>query len=510
LRSLAIHLATDGYVSLRFDHFGTGDSSGSTDDDELDEAWVEGVSQGVALLRSLGVTSVSAVGMRMGATIVGTAAAAYDLGLSSFAMWDPCETGRTYVREIEALGALRRVITTESSEPTKMLEYALSDDAESRLNRFTIREPSSKALAERVLVIVRDDRAVSSKFRARWGSENVDWFTTSEQGPLLEAQIPTSLLPVETIAKLRVWLTATPSIPTSFSDPPRSRDAIVAKGSDAFAVRESVVELGSHKMFGVMSEPVGEVRGPLVVMVNGVNEDHIGPARLWVELSRRWAALGFRCIRFDLRELGESPWLPGQPDRATYDKTRPQDIEDAVRTINPANSSDAVLVGYCSGGQLAIEAALNLKARGVCAINPQIAPGVFRSVDRVKKFDRGSVLSFAKGVENALRRRRLVDKTLRKIARELISFAHPPNVRPALEKSRTETLLLLSPDDLSPLRRLPILRRRMTSTEHFRVEIVPTMDHAILSTLGRERAVAFLSQYIIETYVGDSPLSHAD
>jgi pimeloyl-ACP methyl ester carboxylesterase len=81
LRTLAIYLAVDGYVSLRFDHFGTGDSSGSLDDDDFDQAWVEGVGQGVALLRSLGSNSVSAVGMRMGATILGKAASTYDLGL---------------------------------------------------------------------------------------------------------------------------------------------------------------------------------------------------------------------------------------------------------------------------------------------------------------------------------------------------------------------------------------------------------------------------------------------
>jgi len=75
LRGLAIFLAMDGFASLRFDHYGTGDSSGSLDDDEFDQAWLEGIDQGVALLRSLEVPSVSAVGMRMGATILGTSAA---------------------------------------------------------------------------------------------------------------------------------------------------------------------------------------------------------------------------------------------------------------------------------------------------------------------------------------------------------------------------------------------------------------------------------------------------
>ncbi len=505
LRSLAIYLAADGYVSLRFDHFGTGDSSGSTDDDGFDETWIDGVVQGIALLRSTGVASVSAVGVRMGATIIGTAALANGLGLSSFAMWDPCETGKSYVREIAALGALHPSgAPSQSGEQTRMLEYALSGEAERRLSRFTLREPSSKALADRVLVIVRDDRTVSSEFRARWDSETVSWMTTSEQGPMLEAELSSSQQPVETIEKLRAWLTTAPSRPTSFSVPTPARDAVVATRSDALSVRESVMELGSRKMFGVLSEPVGSARGPLMVMVNGVNEDHVGPARLWVELPRHWAALGFRCLRFDLNESGESPWSPGDPERPMYDETRPQDIEDAVRSLNPRNSSDAVLIGFCSGGLLAFEVALTLEARGVCAINPGSAAGVFRSVDRVKNSDRGSLRSFAAGVESALGRHRRVDKAIRKTARALISFAHPPNVRSALGKTHTETLILLSPDDLSPLRRYPILRRRLMSTEHFRVVVVPAMDHAMLGTLGRERTVAILNRHIVETFADDA------
>ncbi len=57
-------------------------------------------------------------------------------------------------------------------------------------------------------------------------------------------------------------------------------------------VRESVVDLGPNDLFGVVSEPLDGVQGPLIVMVNGVHEDHVGPARLLVELSRRWAQLG--------------------------------------------------------------------------------------------------------------------------------------------------------------------------------------------------------------------------
>jgi pimeloyl-ACP methyl ester carboxylesterase len=519
LRTLAIDLAMDGYVSLRFDHFGTGDSSGSMED-EFDRAWIEGVAQAVTLLRSLGISSVSAVGIRMGATIIGAAASELDLGLSSFVMWDPCESGRSYLRELNALGALRQDVNTSAlGELTKMLEYSLSDDASARLSQFPLRDPEPRPVAERTLIIVREDRPVSIKFRERWNVEHVDWATNTEQGPMLEAQLPETVPPASTIAQIRTWLTAPASLPEKFSQPQPSREAVISKELNKFPVRETLVELGTDKMFGVVTEPIGDVRGPLLVMVNGINEDHVGPARLWVELSRRWAGLGLRCIRFDLRELGESPWLPGQPDRPILDKTRAEDIGDAVRAINPEASTDSVLIGYCNGAQLALEVALELKNRGVSVINPQLGTGVFLNVDRLEESDQESTRSFAHRVESHVQRHQWIEKMYRPIARKVLSSKLggnlvfgtlklsspcPPRIRSKLVENGTQTLLLLSPEDLSPFRNIPVLgavlRRRLASSEHFQIEIVPGLDHAFLSVVGRERAVAILDQHVVETY----------
>jgi pimeloyl-ACP methyl ester carboxylesterase len=515
LRSLAIFLAIDGYVSLRFDHFGTGDSSGSLDDDEFERAWVEGVEQGVALLRSLGSTSVSAVGMRMGAAIVGKAAAACELGLSSFVLWDPCETGRSYVRELAALGALRRdPVSSEFDEPTTMLEYALSDDAAIRLNKFDLSEPTPRAVAERVLVVVRDDRAVSSKFKTRWDEEHVEWATTSEQGPMLETELPSSVQPAATIAQIQAWLTAPTSVPASLSTPPRSRDTVVVTGVEALPVRERVVELGVRKMFAIVCEPIGDAHGPLMVMVNGINEDHIGPSRLWVELSRRWAALGLRSVRFDLGELGESPWFPGQTDRPVFDKTRSQDIGDAVRALNPTSPADSVFVGLCSGAQLAMVVARKIKNRGVCAINPQVGAAMLRSADHLKKSDQESIRSLVRRVQTLLRRYPWIDEMIEQISLLAHSSTYPPKVSPALIEKRAEMLFLMSPEDLSPFTQLPVLgadlRRRLVSSEHLRFEIVPGLDHDFLSTLGRGRAVAILDRHVVEKFTGAVPQSDPD
>ncbi len=519
LRTLAMYLAMDGYASLRYDHFGTGDSSGSMDD-EFDRAWIDGVDQGVSFLRSLGITSISAVGIRMGATIVGAAAAAFDLGLSSFVMWDPCESGRSYLRELNALGALRQDVNADAiGEATKMLEYSLSDEASDRLRQFTLSEPATRPTAERTLIIVREDRAVSIKFRERWESEHALWATNSEQGPMLEAQLPETVAPTSTIAQIRSFLTEPASPPTRFSQPKQSLEAIVSRRLSAVPVRESLVELGESKMFGVVTEPVEGARGPLLVMVNGINEDHVGPARLWVELSRRWAGLGLRSVRFDLREFGESPWLPSQPDRPIFDKTRAQDIGDAVRAVNANDSNDSVLIGFCNGAQLALEVALELKSRGVSAINPQLGTGVFLNVDRLEESDQESTRSFAQRVEKGLQRHQWIDNLIRPVSNRVLSSKRgrslvfsalrlsspcPPKIRSKLMKNKTETLLLLSPEDLSPLRNVPIvgsvLRRRLATSEHFRVEIVPGLDHAFLSVVGRGRAIDILDQHVVQMY----------
>jgi cellulose synthase/poly-beta-1,6-N-acetylglucosamine synthase-like glycosyltransferase/dienelactone hydrolase len=512
LRSLAISLATEGYVSLRFDHYGSGDSVGSVEDDDFVEALLEGIDRGVTLLRSLGIVDVSAVGMRMGASITGVAAQKYDLGLSSLAMWDPCESGRSYVRELEALVTLRREESTvEVGELTKMLEYPLSDRAAGNLKELDLREVMAKSVAGRVLVVVRSDRAVSTRFRAQWTSEEVEWATTDDQGPMLEAQLSDSVQPTSTVARVAEWLTAPAPLLAPYVRPPdQIREAVMEVGSNQVLVRESVVELGFRNMFGIVTEPLVDPQGPLMVMVNGVNEDHIGPARLWVELSRQWASLGLRSIRFDLSESGESPWIPGQPDRPIFDKTRRRDVADAIRALDPNNPSNSVLIGYCSGAQLALEVAMDINSRGVCAINPGSGPGVLQVIARVRNSRREDIQASVQRVEGLLIQYRLAERVIRRAMRYVESLTFPPRIATKLSRDDSDVLLLLSPVHIPRFQRIPILRRRLLSSEHHRVEIIPGMDHSILSTLGRDRAVALLHQHVVDRYVGVSAQPYVD
>jgi pimeloyl-ACP methyl ester carboxylesterase len=505
LRHLSMLLARDGFVSLRFDHFGTGDSGGALDAGTFGQAWIEGVHEGVALLRSLGIKDVSAVGMRMGCTIMGVGASAGDLSFSAAVLWDPCETGRTYLREADALAALgRTVVATASDSPDKMSEFVYSDAAVKRIGEFDLKTSTSPPLAERVLMIVRDGRVVSSSFRERWTSEEVTWITTSEQAPMLDTELPLSVEASATIDEIRLWLAASPAPFASYRVPDFTRDSVVATNPSALPVRERIVEFGPRRMFAVLSEPVEETRGPLVVMINGINEDHVGPSRLWVDLSRRWAGVGFRSLRFDFSDIAESPWVSDERDMGPVHETGPEDIARAIRDMIPMNPADSILIGLCSGAQMALLVAKRLKSRGVCAINPQVGGSIRQRADRLGRSERTPIQSFAHRVESQLQRHRWVSKSAWQLARLVLPSAYSPRFRASLVNEGSALLILVSPDDVSPFPRIPVLgsidRRRLASSQNCRVEILPGLDHDFLGAAARARAVSIIDEHILSTF----------
>jgi len=509
LRRLALDLARTGYVVLRFDHFGTGDSSGTLDE-EFESAWMEGIDQGVTFLRSLEISSVSAVGMRMGATILGAAASTFDLGLSSAVLWDPCESGRSFLREVEILSALGRDGTAlDSSMPGRRSEYVFGADATQRISKITLTAPRQRSLAPRVLVVARDDRRVSRELRSSWETEHVEWIETSEQGPMLETELPLSLLPTSTISRIESWLNETPSALEPYRMVTPARSAMVMKSPNGLPVRETLVELGLRKLFAVVCEPSDESHGPLIVMVNGVNEDHVGPSRLWVELSRRWAGYGLRTVRFDFRGVGESPPMSNEPEESSSAVSRPYDLAGVIRALTPTDPSASVLIGQCSGAQQALTVGLELHSRGVCAINPQAGPGLVRTAERLATTEPELVRRSAQSFGRLVYRHPRIDKLFWQASRLMLPSAYSPKLRAALVGNNTELLVLVSSQDISPFPKVPVLRsideRRLRSTEHCRVEIVPGMDHDFLNDLGRARAVAMLDEHVLEKFAGVAP-----
>ena len=98
-RQLALLLSKKGYHVLRFDYRGTGDSSGDMESISPQD-WVDDVAMAIAELRdTAGVSSISVVGLRLGALIAGVACASRK-DVERLIVWDPVIDGGEYEREL--------------------------------------------------------------------------------------------------------------------------------------------------------------------------------------------------------------------------------------------------------------------------------------------------------------------------------------------------------------------------------------------------------------------------
>jgi exosortase A-associated hydrolase 2 len=100
-RNLATGLARVGFHVFRFDYFGTGDSAGDVDQASL-QRWIADVIAAVDETRSsLGHSSVSLVGLRLGASLA-VMAATECRDVDRLVLWQPVIQGSEYVADLQA------------------------------------------------------------------------------------------------------------------------------------------------------------------------------------------------------------------------------------------------------------------------------------------------------------------------------------------------------------------------------------------------------------------------
>lgn len=99
---LCDRLSRSGFHSLRFDYFGTGDSSGSSGSGDIDE-WVANTRTAASELRDIsGAEHISIVGVRLGGAIA-TQASSLENNIDKLVLWDPIADGESYMRRLTTL-----------------------------------------------------------------------------------------------------------------------------------------------------------------------------------------------------------------------------------------------------------------------------------------------------------------------------------------------------------------------------------------------------------------------
>ncbi len=109
--------------------------------------------------------------------------------------------------------------------------------------------------------------------------------------------------------------------------------------------------------------------GLLFLNAGGVR--HIGPNRMWVEASRRWAACGVPAIRLDFLRVGESTC----EEPASIEYLHSDDLADQLGLVmndiqSKLNVRRFIAVGLCSGAYVAFQTLIrNSAIRGAILLN---------------------------------------------------------------------------------------------------------------------------------------------
>ncbi len=159
IRHLADRLARAGIPALRYDHHGIGDSPGGDLDPGRVAAWIEGIRKACAEPRagSWARRTVLVVGLRLGATLA--ALASRGTRIDDLVLWNPCVSGRAYVRELQAIAMSAE---RAGSAPRRLDgKRRLRDDRGRRRGHVRGHRPRRDAAARAAgrLVAWRDDAA---------------------------------------------------------------------------------------------------------------------------------------------------------------------------------------------------------------------------------------------------------------------------------------------------------------------------------------------------------------
>jgi alpha-beta hydrolase superfamily lysophospholipase len=505
LRRVAVGLEQAGIAVVRFDYDGTGDSFGATDDPGRVDAWLASVAAAIEVLRRSGVTRIGLAGMRVGA-LLAAEAAARDGAVEQLVLWDPAASGKAFVSEQRALAAL--TFGTSPTHDDGSLEtpgMLLGAETVAGLRALEI-AATGPPLAARALVLTRAGRTPPRALAERLASSDTQWAEAVGQEELMDVGSPFQVLPDATISYVVAWFAGGAAAATVAIDPPAAAgNMVVGTRADGREVVETPTALGPFGLFAITTEIPGAVVGPTVMLLSVANEHHIGPNRLWVELARQWAALGMRCVRFDLSGLGDSPARPGQAEFVARAPDAFDDVADVAAAVSPEDPSNVYLVGLCSAAYQAIENALVLGPRGIIAVNPVLSflPPEMLAGERMDERRRAClprtslVEKFHDDGPLAPLRRRFPN--LGWSIRNFIAR----NQRPAvwlreLTAMGVEGLFVCGDREMRQIRQgmTSHTYARLTGTGHLKLEFIAGLDHGLLLSAHRTQVTAMMTAFL--------------
>jgi hypothetical protein len=509
-RILADSLARRGFGVLRFDYLGTGDSAYAQVRDDAVANWVASVGHALDYLTLIGTQPAAAIGIRAGCLILDEYLAqshGQSHPVNRVVYLDPAGTGRRYLREHTALYRLSVGEDAVTPGEVSIMGGRLSDHATAEFAALRMgANPFSADGVDNVLLVGRPAQT-DKRLTALASAEGVDSIIT---GGLPECATPTGFLlpiPFTAVDSIVEWIDGSVPSRTHRAVPQYLSTATMpAEGPDGVDVVESIERIEPNGLFAIRTRPRHPSPAPAktVLFFATAIDLHVGPAREWVELSRRIAAAGSQALRWDLARLGLSGQIYRARFRRVYSKA---DITDSIAVARHAcrDAGELELVGICTGSWYAAHVARNIGAQSAILVN--LLPWNFRVTstllqqwDARKKTLQANAASETGGGtgESRTRRRlkallnatreptkRLMHNRLPRYLLRMLSWVGlvwlPEDVLTTLAQRGTDVTLIASPEDEEQITarggRAALDRLQLTSQPP-RLIAPPTGDHA--------------------------------
>ncbi len=507
-RILGDSLARRGFAVLRFDYLGLGDSAYAQVRDDAVANWVASVGHALDYLTLIGSYSATVIGIRAGCLILDDYLAqthAHADPINGVVYLDPYGTGRRYLREHTAL--YRISVGEDAAAPGEVavLGGRFSERAAAEFTALRMHaDPVNAYRADRVLLVGRP--AETDKHLTTLASaEGVDSIVTAglpECARPSEVSLP---IPVAAVDAIIEWIDGKVPARTHRAVPEYVTTATMpAEGPDGHDVVESIERIGPNGLFAIRTLPLegGSAPAKTVLFFVTAIDLHVGPARAWVELSRRIAAAGSQAVRWDMAGLGLSGQIRLDPRRTVYSKA---DIADSISVARHAcrDADRLELVGVCSGSWYAAHTARNIGARSAILVNLlvwnwRITPTLLTQWNfRRRALRAGTAGATVGGAGESKGKRlkvlfnparnstkRLMHKHLPRSVLRVLSWVglvfRPEDVLTILARRGTDVTLIVSPEDADQFTAIggrAALNRLRTTPRPPRLIATPVGDH---------------------------------
>lgn len=376
MRHLADRLAREGLPALRIDYVGTGSASGDETIPDLTRGWSDSIHAGLDYLESLTDRPATVVGVRLGALLA--SAALSDRVVRSFVAWAPVTRGRSFVREASATAKIAGYAADEGF--IESTGFRLADETADALKSMNLaKNPVRTEMG--TLVVERTDQPSAKLNESLEGAgEEV---TVLEQADFLDmmAEPHNTTIPTTLIDEIAAWsgarsdVASTPIRPTSEGVGYLGRTRDARSRFDGWRESLELVPLADGSSLFTISLGPSETDGSgvYVVLPNAGAVHHVGPNRLYVEVSRALADAGLPSLRFDMRNLGDSCLGSPSDENHPYPTTATEDIGSVVSWAHGTVGDRALLTGLCSGAHASLHASAEIVdpgVAGVICVNP--------------------------------------------------------------------------------------------------------------------------------------------